>query len=473
MSKTYIFAFISVIMTGITLGAFFIKISVLEKETSEQKLSPKPPSQEEKASIPPSAIPAPPSPEQIAKRTLTTRFQAGDYKLALAIAEEQAESPILSPAYKHWLGKQLPAILTSLAWTHVQRGECQLALKLLLRSLEKADKTETLKGLAYCYYKDKQWDQADEFMNFYLQREPHNIEMLLIYSDILESQARFEEASMVLESVKELSSDKPSVHKRLASMRAKLKESDLQASFASEHFLISYRAAEHDQLLNFVAETLEASLNRFVEAWYLERPREPIEIILYPKNKFGNIVSYGPKWAQGLFDGRVRIQISPEDLRRSAHDSNGVLARLLRHELVHALLAQKVDQRELPYWFNEGLAMFLECVNTCRSIERPIKPGQFLPKNYFLSRYTQVDPNLVGILYKQSLFLIQTIETINNNYEKPIPKIIQGLGISTDLQSDQILKPVGLDFQQLYTVGSQGWESGISKSSSPSSSTTD
>jgi tetratricopeptide (TPR) repeat protein len=83
-------------------------------------------------------------------------------------------------------------------------------------------------------------------------------------------------------------------------------------------------------------------------------PSGDILVILYSRVDFHRITSW-PKWAGGIYDGKIRIPVKG----LSAGHGAASLDPILRHELTHAFLQSMVGRR-LPLWFEEGLAEYFE-----------------------------------------------------------------------------------------------------------------
>jgi len=81
-------------------------------------------------------------------------------------------------------------------------------------------------------------------------------------------------------------------------------------------------------------------------------PVVPVPVVLYTKQQFRDITR-SPGWAGGAYDGTIRVPMG------GALDQGGELDRVLTHEFVHALVAT-LTLREVPRWFEEGLAGALE-----------------------------------------------------------------------------------------------------------------
>ena len=81
-------------------------------------------------------------------------------------------------------------------------------------------------------------------------------------------------------------------------------------------------------------------------------PAEALTVILYTDKQFQDITR-APAWAGGGYDGRIRLAVN------GALRTPAALDRVVRHELVHAMIAH-IAPRNVPTWINEGLASVLE-----------------------------------------------------------------------------------------------------------------
>src|SRR5207249_9986598 len=96
----------------------------------------------------------------------------------------------------------------------------------------------------------------------------------------------------------------------------------------------------------------------------LETARQEIgrRLGAYPERKIPVVLSAGgtfhehaqaPDWAQGLFDGKIRLPAE------GAIRDGAALDRVLRHEYTHALVQDRTRGRA-PTWLSEGLAIACE-----------------------------------------------------------------------------------------------------------------
>lgn len=125
----------------------------------------------------------------------------------------------------------------------------------------------------------------------------------------------------------------------------------------SEHFELAYDGERQDLLWSSyqITSELESAYQDLGERfgrWPVENGRPRIRVVLYRRAGFLDATGIG-HWAGGLYDGTIRVPV--EELGREKRE----LARVLRHETVHAFVAE-AGGRGVPGWLNEGLAQWLE-----------------------------------------------------------------------------------------------------------------
>lgn len=122
----------------------------------------------------------------------------------------------------------------------------------------------------------------------------------------------------------------------------------------SSHFTVKYDGAEDYTVWTRVLEILEEAY-RDIGQRLGHFPNKPILVVLHTRESFHNATG-GPAWSDGLYDpslGRIKIPT------QGALTDQAWLARVLRHEFVHALLDDRLQGHRIPQWLNEGLAMQL------------------------------------------------------------------------------------------------------------------
>jgi tetratricopeptide (TPR) repeat protein len=360
--------------------------------------------------------------------------------------EEQMLRKDIDGEYRGWLREQYPVVLTSLGWLQIRLAKCKDAIRSFRKSLEYKKLVETIKGLAFCHHKEKNFNSSFEYFNQYFEKQPQDDSMRLLFADVLESRGDFNKATETLAQLEKKQPENSDIKSRLKSMRAKSKESQSQGVLTTNHFMFRYRYGAHDDLVQHFAIELERSLDQYIELYGFQPPRRVIEITFYPKDNFSMLVDHSPYWAQGLFDGRIRIPVTAD---------RDQIARTLRHELVHALLYETVDGRTLPTWFNEGLAQRLECSN-CGKTRFPVVMGGFLNETTLSAPFIGFSAAKAKIAYIQSLYLILNLES-QMQVDDAFYRIISNLGKYSRLDSDSILAPIGVSFSDLLQKSEENW----------------
>lgn len=396
-----------------------------------------------------------------ALQKLQQKFKDGQYEDALKLALTQIKDQSLPLSFRTWVEQQLPAIRTSLGWVFVQQGHCDEAIPLFEEAYRQTPLREAVKGLGICYYKKKNYDRAEEHMAQYLSQNSTDGAVKVLYADILESTGRFDDALVLLRSINDSQLDAKTrsdlmVDDRLKSMQAKVQESTRQITARSEHFTVIYRADEHQSLGPWALDVLESALTEFNQNWGFLPPDTPIETTLYPNRNFRELVSYSPQWSNGLFDGRLRIPIK-EKFQPSTDASE--VQRVLRHELVHALLSDMAGRRGIPSWFGEGLAQVLECSGGCPFTQFPMAPGGFLSAEALAGDFTRLDAVNARMAYLQSHYLVQLLNSPGAGLEPgALRSTIEAIGAATPLDSNALVQSSGHNFQDLIHLATNYWQ---------------
>lgn len=162
---------------------------------------------------------------------------------------------------------------------------------------------------------------------------------------------RLRDAARRYRRASELAPDQTRYAERLAKIERELKaEADYERA-DSGHFTIRFDGDRDEALAEMLLEPLEEAWDE-LGAELDVLPRQPITVVLYTKRTFHDTTRAHRRVA-GLYDGKIRLPAG--GLERVT----GPLERVLRHELVHALLHVKGRGR-VPRWLHEGLAQRFE-----------------------------------------------------------------------------------------------------------------
>jgi tetratricopeptide (TPR) repeat protein len=163
----------------------------------------------------------------------------------------------------------------------------------------------------------------------------------------------------------------------------------------SSHFLVKFNGNEDYDTWTKVLDILEDAY-RDIGQKFSYFPGKPITVVLHTKEAFQGATG-SPAWADGLYDPILgRIQIPTQ----GALTDLAWLARVLRHEFVHALLHQRVEGGRIPQWLNEGLAMQLAGGESWPDLDRVIR-GEvtLIPLDRLEGGWTGFPSNVATVAY--------------------------------------------------------------------------
>jgi len=132
-------------------------------------------------------------------------------------------------------------------------------------------------------------------------------------------------------------------------------------------------------------------------------PRDNILVTLYTETGFFD-VTQAPNWAGALYDGKLRIPVN--GLTSVTSD----LARVLKHELVHAFVA-KLSGGRCPPWLNEGIAQYLEPKSLSQGHQLALlfKSQQQIPLNVLEGSFMRFNGSTAYVAYSESLAAVSYI----------------------------------------------------------------
>ncbi|MGH7204859.1 MAG: peptidase MA family metallohydrolase [Nitrospiraceae bacterium] len=226
-------------------------------------------------------------------------------------------------------------------------------------SLDAKNPTSNL-NLAHAYWELRDPALTPEFLETVMRLAPDNPFPHLALADLLYEKDDLAGAALHLDQATERAQQDPSLHSYLKAVTAKVKRTEkTERTFAtreSSHFIVKFDGGEDYATWNRVLEILEDAY-RDIGQRFGSFPSKPIMVVLHTRNTFQSATG-SPAWADALYDPTLgRIQIPTQ----GALTDEKWLARVLRHEFVHALLYERmgVQAGRLPTWLNEGLAMQL------------------------------------------------------------------------------------------------------------------
>lgn len=380
-------------------------------------------------------------------------FNRGDYFQALAMLEQKLQRRDLPAVQRRWLQAQLPTVLSAAGRSHIERGDCDTGIEHLERAEHLRHDMLNLRGLAWCHYRTRAFRTAAPYFDAYLRVRRADLEMLLLYTDMLAEQEEHTRALALLAHT-DRAAFNAEAQRRLQVQEQKLRAqerhaSDQQAVMETNSFKIAYQRQLHDELSVEIAATLDTALHYYVEQYGFAYPERKIAVDVYSAALFRELLAAQPHWVKGYFDGRIRIPVA------AANFSLSQLRHTLRHELVHALLAQRSGFRRLPSWFDEGLAQYLACLDRCTAFSFPAD-GELLPPQVLRSSFLPLTQLQAQRAYHHSLFLITLLED-ERTAASDLKTIIASISPRRGVSSDALLTVVDKNFTDFHRHASRSW----------------
>lgn len=224
-------------------------------------------------------------------------------------------------------------------------------------TLAPRDRTPRL-NLTYAYVETKDQALTREFLEETIQLAPDDPIAHLALAELLYDRDDLAGAVLHLEQGRQRtpagSPQRPYLDMVSARVSRAEKAEQRYSARESSHFVVKFNGNEDYDTWTKVLDILEDAY-RDIGQKFSYFPSKPITVVLHTKATFQGATG-SPAWADGLYDGVLgRIQIPTQ----GALTDEAWLARVLRHEFVHALLHQRVEGAHVPQWLNEGLAMQL------------------------------------------------------------------------------------------------------------------
>ncbi len=417
----------------------------------------------------PASSSAPPGPQQLPKspelqihpevKKVSQFFQAGKFRKAYMEARLLLLDEGSDDLLRNWLRQQWAGLVDAAAWEYIREDRCEEALALISSLPDQRLSKVSLKGMGFCARKLKQNELAAYAFERFLEWEPGNEQMTQLAVDNLETLGRFTEALSAVERLALISESKWTLQKR-KQLHLLAARSPLESERETEHFTLRFRADEYEDLAEFSLNLLEEAHEELVSSFGFPALRQRIEVIFYKDRRdFSYAEPEAPIWAGAVFDGRIKIPLG-QAYQNEAERSD--LRRMLRHELVHALLSQAQSKRQRPGWLEEGLAQRFECTTPCR-VTSPLgsKWPAFRSFKELSQPYSQFLGEEVSLVYKQSLYFIRVIEADADFFgPEGLSRLIAQIREGKD--SDSYLKPAfAVSDEQVYQRVLSFWQNRV------------
>jgi tetratricopeptide (TPR) repeat protein len=238
------------------------------------------------------------------------------------------------------------------AWQALNRGDAAKAASLFREALDRSPHNPVLHyGAGRAAYVLGEYDAATSALKRALEFDSSFVQAAALLGMVAYANSDLDLAIRSMEKAAALAPNDPRIRRQLEEWR---KESSVHALLDERttlRFRVLYEGAKQQAVGDRISSVLESAY------WTIGKqlnsyPAEALTVILYTNKQFQDITR-APAWAGGGYDGRIRVPVS------GALRTPATLDRVVRHELVHAMIAH-VAPRNVPTWVHEGLASVLE-----------------------------------------------------------------------------------------------------------------
>jgi tetratricopeptide (TPR) repeat protein len=238
------------------------------------------------------------------------------------------------------------------AWAALDSGDAAKAASLFREALDRNPHNPVLHFGAGCAaYMLGRYDASIASLKRALEFDATFVQAAALLGTVAYANSDLDLAVRSMEKAAALAPSDARIRQQLERWR---KESSLHATLDERtgvRFRVLFEGATQQALGERVSRVLEEAYWTIGKALN-SYPGETLTVVLYTNRQFQDITR-APAWAGGGYDGRIRLPVGGA-LRRPA-----TLDRVVRHELVHAMIAHAAP-RNVPTWVNEGLASVLE-----------------------------------------------------------------------------------------------------------------
>jgi len=281
-------------------------------------------------------------------------YEIGRFGDALAKFEQAATTDATDRAVQ----RNLALTKASLAWGRLERGEPDESV----HAFEEANRLQpregaVLQGLgaAHLYRGDER--EAEAFLQRALEADPTQLLALKLLGEIAYRRDDLDTARARFESALRLDPSDAAVRESLDLILAEAGAQKEVRRLESRHFTVRFEREQGEAPARTVLARLESArqdIGRRLGGY----PERKVPVVLAAGGAFHEHAQ-APDWAQGLFDGKIRLPAE------GAMRGGAALDRVLRHEYTHALVHDRTRGRA-PTWLSEGLAIACEGRDTDR-----------------------------------------------------------------------------------------------------------
>jgi len=279
-------------------------------------------------------------------------------------------------------------------WAALERGDAARAATVFREALDRRPRDPALHfGAGYAAYQLGRHDAAISALKKALEFEPRFIQAAALLGQVAYDRGDLDLAIRSMEKARALAPGDPQIAEQLERWRRESAVHEKLEVRPSVRFRVLFEGSAQRAIGERVTQILESaywSVGQTLNSY----PSETLTVVLYTERQFQDITR-APSWADGEFDGRIRLAVG------GALRSPGALDRVVTHEFVHAAIAS-VAPRGVPAWVNEGLASFLDSSDQSWVARSLASTNTRIPLGQLDDGFARFDGQLAAIAYAES-----------------------------------------------------------------------
>ena len=279
-------------------------------------------------------------------------------------------------------------------------------------------------------------DEAERSLKKALQLNPRLTEAEKLLGDIEYGSGNLDEAIAAYEQLLVQKPGDADVSRRLEAWR---KEFAIHSGLTQRNdgrFSIIFEGSTDSALADRALAVLDAAYWRIGGA-IGAYPSSSIMVTLYTEQQFRDLTG-APEWADGLFDGRIRVPV------KGVHQNLPEFDRVIVHELTHAMIAT-LAPRQVPPWLHEGLASYFEAPDASPRITSALRILSLtgpVPSDVLFEGFTRLNDRQAAAAYSESLLLA---DVLMRRAGTEMGIVLQNLDRGQSLQQSLDLVGISLD----------------------------
>jgi len=374
----------------------------------------------------------------------------GEYEKAL----EQLRKAFSLFPYDEAVRKELTAAYAAVGKQQLDRKEYDEAAENFANAAELAPARQEyviLRGIAL--YSGKHYDQAAIELEQALQRGGDNVPLLFYLGRVYYDTGDLAKALEAWDRALTLEPENKAVIEVLAKARREAAvESRMNRGYSSR-FVISHDEGTKPDLADAVLDVLESAYNQ-VGSDLAHYPVARVPVILYTKKDY-RVVTAGPEWSGGLYDGKVRLPIG------GTRELTPVLRGVLFHEYTHVVVGE-LAKGNCPTWLNEGLAEVegrKEFDHPHADLGKAVKTGTLLPFTSLEKSLSGLNAQEAALAYEQSYAMVRFMIAAYGWHKVRDILVNLGTGVKIEAAIAGAFADYGLDYQRIV----QEWQAYMRK----------